>query len=216
VDAEKFKAARAKLGWSQERLAKEAEVSQSTIDKIEQGTTRNSRFLPRIARALGIPLHQLDPEAADEMTSKEKAGGVTGIKHREGWPPQPDVPLFAAVEGGPGEIVMSNEPISFISCPDPLIGVRDGYAVIITGESMTPEYRPADVALVHPWLPPTPDATFIFQNDNPADPRASIKHLVKFTMDTWTVEQWNPPKRFTLKRSAWPTAHRVVGKYSRR
>ena len=49
------------LGLSQAELGKAVGVSQATIDKIESGRTMLSRFLPRIAARLGIPLKELDP-----------------------------------------------------------------------------------------------------------------------------------------------------------
>jgi transcriptional regulator with XRE-family HTH domain len=48
-------------GLSQAELGRAVGVSQATIDKIENGRTTLSRFLPRIAARLGIPQRDLDP-----------------------------------------------------------------------------------------------------------------------------------------------------------
>jgi transcriptional regulator with XRE-family HTH domain len=53
---QKIKNARRSLGWSQEKLAEEAGTSQSTIERIENGGSVRSRFLPEIASLLGIQL----------------------------------------------------------------------------------------------------------------------------------------------------------------
>src|SRR5256885_1724353 len=59
--AEMIRAARERRGWSQEALAEAAGVSQSTIDKIERGLTKRSRFLHAIANVLNLNLDEVDP-----------------------------------------------------------------------------------------------------------------------------------------------------------
>ena len=56
-----LKSLRTNKGWSQERLAEAAGVSQTTIDKIEKGLTIRSRYLGDIADALEVPLSAIDP-----------------------------------------------------------------------------------------------------------------------------------------------------------
>ena len=48
-------------GWSQEKVAQLAEVSPSTISKIETGERAgpNSRSLRKVADALGVPMEDL-------------------------------------------------------------------------------------------------------------------------------------------------------------
>ncbi|PVE25401.1 hypothetical protein DC522_05750 [Microvirga sp. KLBC 81] len=195
------------LGLTQEQLAQRAGTNQQTLHRIETGETKHSRAIPRILKALedaGSPT----PPAVQVANDPEIFARATGIGG--------DVPVYAAAEGGPGEMVVEKSPIDYAPRPEPLQGVKDGYLVYISGESMSPEYRPGQRAIVHPKLPPTPDETHIFYTNNPADDRATIKHLVRVTPEAWHVEQWNPPKKFTLDRSEWPVAHRVVGKYARR
>lgn len=60
LDHVAVKAARMALGWSEERLAAEANISYSSVRKYENGTTQPS--LPvaaRMAKALGISLSDL-------------------------------------------------------------------------------------------------------------------------------------------------------------
>src|SRR3954463_2627816 len=63
--AEMIRAARERRGWSQEALAEAAGVSQSTIDKIERGLTKRSRFLHAIANVLDLSLDEIDPNSRD-------------------------------------------------------------------------------------------------------------------------------------------------------
>ena len=126
-----------------------------------------------------------------------------------------DLPVFAAVEGGDGDLVVSTEPVDLVPRPWYLGEVKDGYGVIVTGESMTPAYDPGDTAIVNPRLPYMRGKVHIFtcESEN-SHFRASIKILVKVTETEWIVEQHNPPKTYSLPRSIWTHARRVVGKYN--
>lgn len=126
-----------------------------------------------------------------------------------------DLPVFAAVEGGDGDLVVSTEPVDLVPRPWYLGEVKDGYGVIVTGESMYPAYEPGDTAIVNPRLPYLRGKVHIFtcESEN-SHFRASIKVLVKVTQTEWIVEQHNPPKQFALPRSIWTHARRVVGKYN--
>lgn len=130
-----------------------------------------------------------------------------------------DFPIYASAEGGPGEIIRSTDPIDFRSRPSVLQNVQKAYGLIVTGDSMSPEYRNGDTALVNPHLPAIGGEVFIFYSERDGEVRATIKHLRRFTAEKWFVTQHNPPDGmdhdFTLPRREWAILHRVVGKYSR-
>ena len=52
---------RKKKGWTQEKLAREANISYHTLIKIERGDIKNPRLetLIKLARALGVSLDKL-------------------------------------------------------------------------------------------------------------------------------------------------------------
>lgn len=126
-----------------------------------------------------------------------------------------DLPVYAAVEGGEGELVVSIEPIDMVPRPWYLGEVREGYGVLVTGESMSPEFEPGDMAIVNPKLPHMRGKVHIFATErDDGHFSATIKRLVRSTANEWIVEQHNPSKTFSLQKSIWTTARRVVGKYS--
>jgi phage repressor protein C with HTH and peptisase S24 domain len=126
-----------------------------------------------------------------------------------------DLPVFAAVEGGDGDLVVSTEPVDLVPRPWYMGEVKEGYAVIVTGESMIPAYDPGDMAIVNPKLPHMRGKVHIFtcESEN-SHFKASIKVLVRATETEWIVEQHNPPKTYSMPRSVWTHARRVVGKYN--
>lgn len=124
--------------------------------------------------------------------------------------------VFAAVEGGPGEMVVDVDPIDVVPRPWFVKNVADAYAVLIVGESMAPAYEPGHMAIVNPRLPALrgEDAIFI-RSEHDGDFTATIKRLVRSTETAWVVQQFNPPAEFELPKDRWPKAFRVVGRYNR-
>jgi len=205
---------REELGWSQAQLGNRVGISQPAIKKIESGDSRHSKFLPKIAQVLSIPLADLDASLSGVVLppAAEAAGGARILGER-------DFPVHASAEGGPGQIIVSHDAVDFMARPAPLIHVRDSYGLLITGTSMEPEYRQGDTALVNPHLPVIPGGVYIFYAEKAGEARATIKFLRRAGAEKWLVSQHNPPdgmqKDFTLSRREWQWAHRVIGKYSR-
>jgi len=212
IDGDAVRSAREEARLSQLDLARMAGVSQQLIAAIETGRTRSTKFLPRIALALNKRPGELD---ADWLPVEEQhhAASPASLGER-------DLPVFASAQGGEGQIIVSPDPMEIIPRPSPVAGVREAYAVYITGESMIPEFEPGDLAIVNPHLPPIAGVTCIFYGETGGTAHATIKRLRRQTPDAWHVRQWNPPagmkEDFTLRRAEWPICHRTVGKHSRR
>jgi transcriptional regulator with XRE-family HTH domain len=204
---------REELGWSQAQLGNRVGISQPAIKKIEAGDSRHSKFLPKIAQVLAIPLSDLDLSLSGVVGAPEVVPAARILGER-------NFPVHASAEGGPGQIIVSHDAVDFMARPAPLIHVRDSYGLLITGTSMEPEYRQGDTALVDPHLPVIQGEVYIFYAEKAGEARATIKYLRRATTDKWLLSQHNPPdglpKDFTLTRREWQWAHRVIGKYSRR
>lgn len=195
-------------GWSQDELARKIGVRQNTIAAIETGETKRTKYLADLARALGATVDELEPPAG---------GLVTPMQPPAMYGPR-DFPVYASAEGGPGEVIRSTEPIDWVPRPAPA-QTPEAYCMLISGESMSPEYRPGDSAIVNPKLPIIGGEVYVFYRELHGEARATIKQLRRQTADSWLVAQHNPPTGqkadFTLPRREWQWAHRVVGKYSR-
>jgi transcriptional regulator with XRE-family HTH domain len=206
-----IRARRKSLSMSQASLADAVGTNQQTIDKIERGMTEHSRFLRPICAVLGISLDELDPLPA--------LGPAAGLIPGEALRGARDLPVHAAAEGGKGQLVVSSDPVDWVLRPAPLAHVKGGYGLIIVGESMIPEFEPGDIALINPHLPPEKTCVFYAERQD-GEVRATVKRLVKATVEAWLVRQWNPPEgdkpEFRLLRSEWNKSHCTVGKYSRR
>lgn len=202
-----IKAERERRGWSQSELARKARISQPVIAELESGAQKTTKKLPAIAAAFGLSPADLDPAYATGhyRPPPEFFGDV-------------DLPVFSAVEGGPGEMVVSTDPIDHVLRPWFLRNVKDGYAVVVTGESMVPVYEPGDLVIVNPRLPVIKGKNAIFVADEEVGGfTATVKRLEKTTAMDWHVRQWNPPEgaghELTLSKKRWPKALRIVGRY---
>jgi transcriptional regulator with XRE-family HTH domain len=67
IFGEKIRQLREARGLKQTGLAKLAGVSQPTIAAIEKGNQHSSKYLPRLARALGVEISELDPDYPAEV-----------------------------------------------------------------------------------------------------------------------------------------------------
>jgi phage repressor protein C with HTH and peptisase S24 domain len=170
--------------------------------------------MPAIAQELNIAIDKVvrnpRPLAAPlKMVPGEKLTGNN------------DLAVYAAVQGGSGVLILSSDPVEYVVRPDPLARVRDGYGVIVVEDSMKPEFRSGDIALVNPHLPPRAGDTCVFRHqEEDGTETAIIKHLRRATAERWLVTEWNSDdgvhRDFELERSEWQKCHVTVGKYSRR
>jgi phage repressor protein C with HTH and peptisase S24 domain len=178
-----------------------------TIDLVAKALETTAEWL---LRGAGEPPAgpAVSPEQIDEVRTREFTEWSTTN------PRISPLPVFAAVEGGPGDMVVSTDPIDHVTRPWFLKAVRDGYAVIVVGESMEPAFEAGDLAIVNPRLTPirNKDAIFI-SGGRDGEFIASIKRLIRSTSDAWIVKQFNPEQELTYKKEKWTKAFRVVGKY---
>lgn len=126
-----------------------------------------------------------------------------------------DLPVYGTeqrVSGG--ALVMTNEAVDWVVRPAPLLRVRDGYGMIVTGDSMSPKIENGSTALVNPHLPPRNGDTCVFRKrEEDGSISVTLKTIRRFNDETWFVHQYEPAKDSTLKRSEWRECHVVIGSY---
>lgn len=188
-------------------------------DAIKRGRGKIENLI-KIAAELGYPAEWI-------TTDREFPQPQTSVAKRDAFKPRvipgselvsrEALPIYAAAQGGSGHLIITFDPIQHVKMPAVLEGVIGAYGLLIGGDSMDPEFRAGDMALVNPHLQPLRDETHVFY-DHPPDGQAEaiIKRLLGWSADTWRLRQFNPQQDFDEARVDWPTCHRVVGKYNRR
>lgn len=202
------RARREQMGMSQERLAEQAGTSQTTIDKIENNRSQRSRFLPAVARVLGLDIETIAPGIAAAPTPNASAPMPTPEL------PQRQIPVYGvAVGGDDGRMKFNGERLDMVGCPPELRAVPNAYAVYVAGDSMVPSFKPGQIAWVHPTRTARPGQDVIVQlhpEHEDEAPEGFIKELVKVTPSTVVVRQYNPPKDITFGREEVKSIHVVV------
>lgn len=209
----RIKSARARRGLSQQQLADILGVTSQAISQFE-----NDKSMPSYDR-----LEALRSALGPEIMEGEEAGRADDhfapriIPGRQLVSPEM-MPVYAAAAGGDGHVIVTIDPIDHVKRPAVLENVRGGYGLLLTGESMVPVFRPGDIALVHPHLPPRRESEVVLYGREPerGDVAAMVKQLDGWTDTEWRLRQWNPARQFKLSRGEWPVCHRVVGKYAGR
>lgn len=219
------KSARDARGWSQEELARRVGISQPAIKKIEDGVSKKSRFMPKIAEVLNLEIAEVDHSLSPSVNHPTEKPGSGNPDMMSRVPlraliGQRDLPVHGSAQGGRGALIVTTEAVEWLGRPQPLEGVKDGYGIIVSESSMEPEFEPGDIALVHPHKPPKPGETCIFYaRHQDGTVEAVIKRLRRETPDAWHVRQFNPPRGqrrdYVLKKSEWQQAHVTVGRFRR-
>ena len=186
---------------------------------LQQYLMRGSpRELPEAARHTLAPLLGVSPDDL-RSTALPAGSGLAGELRSRGLlrPDRADLPVYASAEGGgAGSIIITNEPIDFVSRPGPLLSVRDGYGCYVIGDSMSPAYEQGDLLLIHPGRPVRPGDDCVFVRDQADGSQLGlVKRLLRITAEKWRVRQFNPAKDFDLDRGQWQKVQLIVGKYAR-
>jgi phage repressor protein C with HTH and peptisase S24 domain len=217
-------------GLSEIQLGKLLGISPQAINRLTRGATQlpTKRGLARkLAEFFDVDIQYFyDENAPRRMGGEDIARGRAqpSPSPPSGHSPPPqflgenDLPVFAATEAGPGEMVVSSDPIEYVPRPWYLKGAKDGYAVLVVGESMEPRYSPGEIVIVNPKaaLVRGKDAIITTAQEG-GDFRAMIKTYLGATQDVWKLKQFNPPpgakSEFQVTKKEWPHAVRVVGRY---
>ncbi|OAI29032.1 hypothetical protein A1351_23450, partial [Methylosinus sp. R-45379] len=193
---DEIRKAREAKGLSQEALAERIGISQVAIQKIENGSTRKSKFLPEIERELDMAPHHKFVTLAPSDPSKP-------------------MPIMATAEDGKGYLIMSNGAIDYMARPPGLGAATDAYGLLVSGYDMFPRYRPGETLMLNPKLPPaTEDGVVLFEDGGG---KALIREFVRSTPTEWVVRKWgDKPCEERLSRAKWLRCDTVAGVLSRR
>lgn len=211
---QRIKQRREELRLSQTAVGKKAGgLAYQTIQDLENGASKGTKHLLAIAQALGVSPQWL--EKGEGPKDGPALPTASAPIHHSQQGTQDRIKVLGMAECGPdGWSLWNGEVVDTVPRPPNLVGAANAYAVFITGSSMEPRYLPGEVVHIHPGKPITLGAFVLVQIHPPHEgdsPRAVIKRLIKRTGNKWVLEQYNPPKTFTLTSDEILSAHRVVG-----
>lgn len=219
-------AARQLKAWSQNRLAKELGLSQSSLSELEAGPATSSKHSYRIAQLTGANITWLET-GEGEMTgaegrevpkggaalSSQDAAALTFPELRFSSMPR-DVPILGGASCGEDGLFEFNGQIhDHARRPDRLVGVKDVYALYVHGQSMSPWREPGELVYVHPHQPIKIGDYVVVQmkaESEGAPLAAYVKKLLRQSPTSITLCQFNPEKEIKIDRKKIASIHRVM------
>jgi len=110
-----------------------------------------------------------------------------------------DLPVLGRAQGGSdGNIVIEDGAIDWTFRPADLQGVRDAFAVYVTGNSMLPKYKDKDLAYVHPGKTPRRGRYVLVET---REHRGFIKQFDRWDGDILVLRQYNPAEEIRIPRA---------------
>lgn len=165
---------------------------------------------------------KVNPTSRESLINDTARLGLPSVKEQGGPIVTPgadlfgnnDLPVFGTAQGGRGALIVTDRAVDWVARPTVLLRVQDGYGMIVTGDSMSPEHKSGSIALVNPHLPPRVGDSCVFRSHaDDGTVHAIIKELRGETADAWKVRQHNPKKDYSIKKSEWQVVHKTVGNY---
>ncbi|SDD52941.1 S24 family peptidase [Kordiimonas lacus] len=147
----------------------------------------------------------------DSLSRKwpRKHGRAGGSGRVQAFGPMRDLPVLGRAQGGKdGSIVMEDSAIDWTFRPADLQGVKNAFAVFVTGDSMVPKYKNQDLAYVHPTKPPRRGRFVLVET---AEHTGFIKQFVKWDGQDLVLKQYNPAHEIRLPREQVLRVLLVIG-----
>jgi len=210
---------------TQEQLGQMVGSSGQQIYKLEKSQRSLRQYwLEKLALALQVEPHELLPQVKQApglsesqafnlpYTNIDKTRIITDELVGER-----DLPVYGSASGGPGQMVISYDPIEYVRRPSILLHVRGGFAMYVIGDSMNPRYYTGDMILIHPTRPPRPQdfVLVVLQNGNhdSGEFEVMVKRLIKMDESKVSLEQFNPSDSFEIPRAHVQKVMKIVGSY---
>ncbi len=196
-------------GLTLEQLGEAVHAHKSTISKLETGERRlNTDWMRRLAPPLSIKptdlLRKPGPNEPVQHPTDADLGRAVQL------PPDgpPVLPVYAAVEGGVGDLLDLETVAERIPVPPVLRGVEGACGVFVTGDSMEDRYYAGEILYVHPRKPVRPGNFVVVELENR---EGMVKRFMGWSGDVLELEQLNPRRRMKLPRAKVAGVYRIVG-----
>jgi phage repressor protein C with HTH and peptisase S24 domain len=213
---DRVREARLARGLSLEQVAKAADnIAYQTVQNLEKKKAFGTKHLNAIARSLGVNALWLEKGEGARDTGSDPAPLApvpTAAINIQSMPK--DLPVMGNGScGDDGLFELNGQVLDHVRRPPRLMGVRDGYALWVQGESMAPWREHGGLVVVHPHQPVKINDYVVVQlkagNDGEQVP-AYIKRLVKRTAANLVLLQHNPKKEISIPQSKILAIHKIL------
>lgn len=211
----RLKQARIAAGFKTARAAAESlGVPYPTYSAHENGTRGVVREAEIYTRRLKISLdwlmHGKGVAVEDHGTTSHEPNAKIGDKIK-GAPVEIKV-YGQAVGGVDGEFEMNGNVLDTILAPPQISEISDAYAVIVSGDSMSPRYEDGETAFIDPRRRVRKGDYVIAQirKEEYGAPLAYIKRFERHNQNELVLSQFNPPKELVFPASQVVSVHFIA------
>lgn len=204
------------LDISPEEASRRSGLERSYFRKLfERETIPKVDTMRKISKGLGIPLEKLSTNTSSNTNAAARQADGTGsvkVPNRADMPN--DVPVMGTAAGSHlrGAFQMTSDPVDYVRRPPALMGARDIYSLYVEGESMVPQFYPADLIFIHPHKPVKVGDPVVIQcqiSGNSAI-EATIGVFIKKTAEKVCIRKHNPNAEIEIARSTVIFMHKVL------
>jgi len=203
MDTAWLREALARVGASQAGLARHLCLAPSAISRMLTGARQVKAIeAVNIASFLGVPAEEVLRHAGNGTAALPSEPGRRG-RPRQATPPpivprQDLIPILSA----------QNERIGYTSRPANLSGVRDAYAIYMTGDSMEPRYPEGWLLHVNPNKPPIRGRDVVVTK---TDRAVLVRQFVGRSDQALLLQQINPRESVDIPYRDVIACHLIVG-----
>lgn len=225
-----IKVLREKLNLSQAELAERAGTSQPQIKRLESGERKLTK---EWAERLAIPLQSTAEQILfGNETLDDRQSGPSNVNPNQATPQiviQHDlpnaiiqgkveglgrkIPVFGQAVGGlDGEFLMNGTVLYEVMAPPSISHIRGAYAVLVSGDSMSPRYEDGEVCFIDPRRRVTKGDYVIAQIrvDEHGPPHAYVKRFIRHNSAELVLDQFNPPKELRFAAQSVESVHFIA------
>jgi phage repressor protein C with HTH and peptisase S24 domain len=213
---ERIRLARKRLDRTQEEFARGLGVSRGAVANWERGQGIKRENLVAISSHYALPLEWLISGQGTEPSAREPTNIEATPRRRvfqdEGLPIA-TIPAYGQAMGGEdGYFILNGNKAADILAPPGLVGVREAYAVYVSGDSMEPRYYAGEVLFVNPRLPVRRGDFVVVQVHYEGEdmPRGYVKRFVRMNDSGLVLAQFNPVKELRFDSAKVVSVHRIT------
>lgn len=202
----RLKELRLERGLTQKELAEMMGTTFQQVYKLETGMRRlNQDWIEKLCAALSV--------SPSDLLGAEEKHGASDIKttfNSEEVSVEDDfIPFFAAqVPFQGGEVLRTTEPDDFRPRPPFLTGVKDAYALEMSGDGMAQKYRPNTILYINPnILPKSGQSAVVVMPGG----KILVAEYIARSPAGVTIRRYRPLIERTIRKSDVIALHTVVG-----
>lgn len=166
-----------------------------------------------VSQILGIPEVDLGAPVSNQTFAQLKSHPANATILDQKPEVGPAIPLYGTVVGGvDGQFELNGNLLDRVNAPVSLYGVKNAYAVRVSGDSMDPRYEDGETVFVNPERRPTRNDYVVAQIrvEENGPPLAFIKKFVRWNSEKLVLWQFNPEKELEFDGRQVESVHYIL------